>query len=268
MEIDSIIVESVSVPPRLRQLDENKVKALAASMESIGLQQPITVFDPNGEQTNLVAGHHRLAAARLLGWEDIPGIWTDAADLDRQLWEIDENLIRSELTELERADHLKRRKEIFDARSSAEKIPTTQTSKRGRKGEGRPKEFDQDTADKTGLDKSTIRKSRTRAERIVPEVQEAIKAAEPNTPLAKAADVGVELDAVAALKPQEQKDAVEMIEAGSATSFRDARDFIQGDEEERKADQLNKEMSRLLRLWNSVSQETRDRFLQTIEAGK
>ena len=199
-----------------------------------------------------------LAAARRLGWSHISCSLIEGDDLDRQLWEIDENLIRSELTELERADHLKRRKEIFDAQRSAEKIPTSRVNKA----------FDADTADKTGLDKSTIRKSRTRAERIVPEVQEAIKAAEPNTPLAKAADVGVELDAVAALKPQEQKDAVEMIEAGSATSFRDARDFIQGDEGERKADQLNKEMSRLLRLWNSVSQETRDRFLQTIEAGK
>ncbi len=120
----------------------------------------------------------------------------------------------------------------------------------------------------TGISKRAVRRSRTRAERIVPEVQEAIQSAEPDTPLAKAADVGVELDAVAALKPQEQKDAVEMIQAGSATSFRDARDFIQGDEEERQAGQVNKEIARLIQAWNSASQPAKDQFLKTIEAGK
>ncbi len=41
-----------------------------------------------------VAGWHRLEAFKHLGKSTIPVIMTDAGDLDRRLWEIDENLIR------------------------------------------------------------------------------------------------------------------------------------------------------------------------------
>ncbi len=47
----------------------------------------------------------------------------DIDELTNELWKIDKNLIRAELTNLERGEHLKRRREIFDAKG-AEKIPT------------------------------------------------------------------------------------------------------------------------------------------------
>ena len=33
--------------------------------------------------------------------------------IDREIWEIDENLIRADLAELEKAQHLERRRELF-----------------------------------------------------------------------------------------------------------------------------------------------------------
>ena len=39
-----------------------------------------------------------------------------ANEIDRQLWEIDENLIRSELTATQQAEHLAKRKELWHAR--------------------------------------------------------------------------------------------------------------------------------------------------------
>ena len=55
----------------------------------------------------LVAGHHRLEAARKLKWEAIAAIIFDGMDADEaELAEIDENLIRAELSPIERALHV------------------------------------------------------------------------------------------------------------------------------------------------------------------
>ena len=112
MEVRDCMVDMVQVGERLRSLDPEKVAKLAKSMKVIGLQQPISVWSDSMDTLGLVAGLHRLEAARKLGWEDIDCIFVDLDDLDRQLWEIDENLCRADLTDLERAQHTARRAEV------------------------------------------------------------------------------------------------------------------------------------------------------------
>ena len=127
MEIQTIEVDQVQVGDRLRSLDTAKIDALAESMAAIGLQQPISVWAPNSETLDLVAGLHRLEAARKLGWEDIDCIFVHMDKIDRQLWEIDENLMRADLSPAEMAQHLKRRKELWEERqasSSGQTLPT------------------------------------------------------------------------------------------------------------------------------------------------
>jgi ParB-like chromosome segregation protein Spo0J len=53
----------------------------------------------------LVAGAHRLAAAKQLGWDNIECfILRDELDDQSRLWEIAENLHRAELTALEKSE--------------------------------------------------------------------------------------------------------------------------------------------------------------------
>ena len=52
---------------RLRR-DMGEIESLAASIEDIGLLNPITV-DRDG---NLLAGERRLRAVKLLGWKTVP----------------------------------------------------------------------------------------------------------------------------------------------------------------------------------------------------
>ena len=229
MVIERIDLGVIEVGDRMRGLDQGRVDALAASIKAIGLQTPITVVvvDLDGGETTyrLVAGLHRLEAVKALRWNQIDAFITTANELDCELWQIDENLIRADLTELERSQHLKRRKEIFDAKASGENCPTskggTDSTGKGHKG------FDQDTADKTGLDKSTVRRSRNRAEKIDPQVQASIAGTQ-------IANKGVELDALADMAPDDQKQAVEMVKSGSAASIRDAGKTIAPQKKKRR----------------------------------
>src|SRR5690606_24548282 len=88
------------------------VTELADSIREIGLLNPITVTPDNV----LIAGLHRLEACRRLGWTEIPCIVVEMADVDRELAEIDENLIRHEYHYTERAVALARRKELYEAK--------------------------------------------------------------------------------------------------------------------------------------------------------
>jgi ParB family chromosome partitioning protein len=49
----------------------------------------------------------------MLGWETIPASVVTLSDADRHIAEIDENLIRNDLSDLERAGHLAERKRLY-----------------------------------------------------------------------------------------------------------------------------------------------------------
>lgn len=116
--------EGITIPERLRQMDSDRVEALAESMQKIGLQTPITVHTPDdGESVVLIAGRHRLEAALRLGWDYIQAIFVEGTSDDFRLWEIAENLHRAELTVLERSRHIAEWIRITDRSGDADNKP-------------------------------------------------------------------------------------------------------------------------------------------------
>jgi ParB family chromosome partitioning protein len=115
----NIGLASISVlPSRLRARRPEKVAELAESMKAQGLLQPI-VLRPASEDFRdgylLVAGRHRYEAACLLKWESIRAtIFADMAADTAELAEIDENLIRADLSPAERALHMGERKRLYE----------------------------------------------------------------------------------------------------------------------------------------------------------
>lgn len=114
MKIDKVFVDSVRVGERHRTLDRERVATLAESMKVLGLQQPISVWADDEDQVYLVAGLHRLEAARSLGWEDIDASIIDLSPIQREMWEISENLHRVGLTKDERDAHIRRYAELLE----------------------------------------------------------------------------------------------------------------------------------------------------------
>lgn len=112
--IEKIVIESINVSDRHRTVDLGAVKVLAASISQIGLRTPITVRCPTDYECDLVAGLHRLEAAKLLGWDEIECFVLDCSQDEAEMWEISENLHRAELTVVQRSEQVSRWVELAD----------------------------------------------------------------------------------------------------------------------------------------------------------
>ena len=152
-----VAIAKIIVGKRLRARDQARVDFLAESIKAIGLQTPITVY-VDGEGIHLVAGEHQLEAAKKLGWHAIEAIKITAAM--RELWEIDENLARADLSAEERRDHHIRRQELWqkqrDEAEAAFEDQNNGASCATNRGRGRPKGYAAETAAVTGKSKSQI----------------------------------------------------------------------------------------------------------------
>ncbi len=226
MEIDRFIVSDIRIGEHRRTIDPKKVEALAKSIEDIGLQTPITVWTAGHDgagysAVHLVAGLHRLEAYKKIGIKLIEAFRTSGGELDRDLWQIDENLMRSDLTAGERASHTSRRGKIIKARKKLS-AKLANNSKSGPKDTGQV-EFVAETAAMTMKSIRAVARDKRRGDLIAPDVMESIK----DTPAYK---IGVELDALASLRSSEQqREAVKLVESGASKNIREAKAFIRGE---------------------------------------
>ncbi|HEV3160092.1 MAG TPA: ParB/RepB/Spo0J family partition protein [Xanthobacteraceae bacterium] len=147
-----IFVDSITIAGKRRPLDEVKVRAMAASMEQIGLQTPITLRKEK-KKLILVAGYLRLAAAKRLGWDAILCVTLCGNKTDARLWQIMENLYRDELTVLERAEHVEELRLLIRIKSEEGQVAPP--------GGRQPKEFGlKKTARALGLKREEVRRSK------------------------------------------------------------------------------------------------------------
>ncbi|RAZ94983.1 chromosome partitioning protein ParB, partial [Klebsiella oxytoca] len=88
-----------------READPEGVQELVDSISKVGLLNPITI----DREHTLIAGLHRLEAAKLLGWAEIECNVSSLEGLQAELAEIDENFVRADLETLEFGKLLLRR---------------------------------------------------------------------------------------------------------------------------------------------------------------
>ena len=80
-----VALDRIRVPENVRTLDDAHVQALAGSIALQGMLVPVVVRDDGDDNFALVAGFHRVAAARSLGLAEVPVVVRDAVteDADR-----------------------------------------------------------------------------------------------------------------------------------------------------------------------------------------
>jgi ParB-like chromosome segregation protein Spo0J len=97
--------DQIDFPANARPTNATDVVALVSSIRTIGLQVPITVIERDGRYL-LIAGRHRLEALRVIGEERVPARVVDFDDIEARLWTLSENLHRTELSALQRSEHI------------------------------------------------------------------------------------------------------------------------------------------------------------------
>ena len=213
-DVTTMAVADVRVDCRLRARDDSKVESLASSIATIGLLNPIVV-DTDGR---LVAGLHRLEAHRMLGLADIDVRVLKLDDIDAELAQIDENLMRNELSALERDEHFFRRDELLGVRGErreAGALPGT-NNREVKRDTVSPFKHTADIAAEMGVSKRGYQRGKQIARDIAPDVRDAIR----HTPVA---DSTTQLLDLARMPAHEQRAVVETIVTGAAKDVTQAK---------------------------------------------
>ena len=203
-KIVAIPVDLIDAGPRKRELDPDWAALIAETMRDRGQDTPIIVREasPDGRHL-LVAGMHRLAALQIAGIGTADAFVFTGSDLEAELVEIDENLIRRELSELDRATFLAERQRIWQALYPATKPGGDRRSDQIRKSANLvqaalTERFSDATARKLGVSSDTIDRAIRRFRAIAEDVRKRLATT-------RIAQVGSELDALARFSHEQQR---------------------------------------------------------------
>lgn len=218
-----ISIGSIKVTENRRAVDYAKVREIAESMSQVGLINAISVRHV-GDDVVLVAGKHRLEAAKSLGWDKIEATVLELDDLGSELAEIDENLMRHELHYIDRGNAIRRRDELLTEMGLRWTSGLNQHTSGG--VESTPPKTTRELAADLGVSKSTLLQEKQIATNILPEVQHTIK--ESDIPKRDALKI-------ARMEPEKQVQIAEKLSSGVAT-FADAIREVRRDSQQAKAD--------------------------------
>lgn len=258
--LDPVAVDQVVLVPldlidatdRLREVNEAYAEVLAHAFQGPGGQRTPIEIVRRGERYRLVYGAHRFRAAEINGQAEIKAIVTDASDAELRLREIDENLIRHELTALDRARFLAERKRLYEALNPAAKHGGDRRSDQA--ANMAVWSFSADIADKVGLSERTIRRAVALAEALSPVVVERVRHTE-------LASNQAALEALAKHPAERQEAAVALIlaEENPAKSVAEAFDRLDG--RAVKAEPEAKLLPKAIDLWGRMGARDRRQFL-------
>jgi len=203
-------ISDIKVTAGRREVKAEDVQDLAKSISQVGLLNPITVTPDH----TLIAGNHRLEAAKLLGWTEIECTVCNITGLLAELAEIDENFVRKNLSPIEFGDLLLRRKEIYEKLHPETKHGGDRKSaeiKSAKRALDLGKSFVNDTAEKLGVNPSTVRRNIQTAKNLTTEAKDIIQHS--NKSITK-----TDALKLSRLEPEQQEEAAAQLSTGEISS--------------------------------------------------
>ena len=248
-------IKEIQVKEGRRSLDTCHVGELADSIREIGLLNPLTIDRDNF----LIAGLHRLEAVKRLGWTEVDCTVSSLEGLAAELAEIDENIVRSDMSTLEYGEILLRRKEIYETLHPETKrgMRNGQTSKSDKMSFLETKSFAQDTAEKLGVVPRTVERQIQTAKNLTQEAKEIIKNADKKISKKEALKLS-------RLEPEDQTEAARLL---TTQQIRNMGEYAEKKKEEpEKAGGSLKDMIAELKDPDKDCSGTPDSFLEEYEA--
>ena len=105
-----IQISKITVGPDRPPADPAHVRKLTTSLGAVGILSSITISD----DFRLIAGLHRLEAAKALGWTEIECVIQPLHGLEAELAELDEDVVRKDISGVTFGEKLLRRKEVYE----------------------------------------------------------------------------------------------------------------------------------------------------------
>jgi len=246
-----------------RPIVKAHVAELAASIAEIGLISPIVVRSAkrmrNGASVDaweILAGRHRYEACSVhLHMDEVPCIVRDTDDLHAELVMIDENLRRAELGPAQASLQTARRKEIYEILHPEAKHGAAGATQRWDAPAKLADAFSKDTASRTGRSERAVQRDAARGEAL---------GADLNRIAGTSLDKGVEMDALAKMKPDSREDIVKRAQQGESVS---ARKIVDVPEQEDREQIEAKKKLKLMSAWNDCPAAVQQWFMDNVQVG-
>ena len=263
-KIQRLEISQIEATERLRPVSDAGVESLLASINELGvIKDPIHVRKKrrgNVETLVLMAGAHRLEAAKRLGWDTIPArVWVDVNDNWASLMEIDDNLAGADLSALELSVFLAERKRIY------EKLhPETRKGIAGaRARHGLANEiisFAESVAEKRDLSKRHVEYFVQIGNALSPHDIAQLSASEHPVKMK-------DLMALAKISaPIVRADVVGKLASGEVKSVADALIILEPKNAKVAVDPIDEAYQKLLTLWKRAPMPAKRRFVDELEA--
>ncbi|WP_455476139.1 ParB/RepB/Spo0J family partition protein [Bartonella sp. B17] len=292
-QFQTLNLDLIVVPDRIRPVDDEHAKAIAQSMAREGLMNPITVrHTPNAKGGNytLIAGAHRLRAAKILDYDQIDAIVVQADKENAALLEVAENLFRNELSVIDRALFVQTYRELWEKKYgeiqrggdhgnqyTKDKVAKGQVAPlpkdgadleqlvqlapiaqiEGEDGKRRTLSFAKHVADRIGFSQDVVKRLNRIALHLQPELRSILR----GTTLA---DNQAQLLKLAKMEPSAQRKvavALQQVEGDLRRAF----DLVNGINTPPHINEQERIFTQLLGIWQRADAQTRARFCDYLD---
>ena len=236
----SIKLSLIDIPDdRIRDVDQDWAECLRDMFREMGQKTPIDVVE-NGKRYSLVAGAHRLTAAKLARWREInarvlePSSERSADEL--RLHEILENLGRKNFNALERCEALSELKRVYEVLHPKARRGGDRKSQRFKNKDENQMAifaFCKNAAETTGLSDRSIRFAVQIFDNLAPATRERLKGTQ-------FAQTQADISALGRLDPEMQGRVMDLVtgEEPEAATIRDALALLEGRRPETETDRI------------------------------